>query len=77
MCSKLKFLIELKKLVVFIIPVIGNVKRESGEKDWIDLARQVEKWRPVEDSKILLTASADNSDGREHLQAKIKEIDNW
>ena len=49
-----------------------NVKRESGEKDWIDLARQVEKWRPVEDSEILLTASADNSDDREHLQGKNK-----
>ena len=50
-----------------------NIERESGEIEWIDLVRQVDKWRPVPDDEDVLIASNDDR----VLQAKQAEIVNW
>jgi hypothetical protein len=50
-----------------------NIQRDDGEIEWIDLARQVEKWRLVPDNEEVLINVCDS----EILEAKKLEILNW
>ena len=51
-----------------------NIQKEDGLIKWINLARQVEKWRVVSDNEEVLI---DECDSMELLTAKRSEIDSW
>ena len=50
-----------------------NIKTNSGNIEWIDLARNVQKWRPIPDDEEVLV----NSSSSDVFRAKCSEIDNW
>ena len=50
-----------------------NIKYSSGRTEWIDLSRNVEKWRVVPDSAEVLLAY----DSDEIAAAKNSEYENW
>ena len=51
-----------------------NIQRDTGEIDWIDLARQVEKWRPVQEQQEILIAAECSPT---ILAAKELELASW
>ena len=50
-----------------------NIMKENGDMDWIDLVRQVEKWRPYPDGEQLLMCTGNSS----IHEAKLNEYENW
>ena len=51
-----------------------NIERNDGTVEWIDLARQVEKWRPFsENNEVLLNLESSSA----VMKAKEAEIENW
>lgn len=61
-----------------------NIQRNSGEVEWIDLARQVEKWRPLpEDNVVETDDQVPPSDifmasyETPLNEAKLAELENW
>jgi hypothetical protein len=51
----------------------NNIQRDTGDIEWTDLARMVEKWRPQPSEAETLSASHDLST----YEAKLAELHNW
>ena len=50
-----------------------NVQNQQGDVGWIDLSRNVQKWRPISDDEEVMVCSS----GMEAYQAKLKELAKW
>ena len=50
-----------------------NVQNVNGQLAWMDLDRNVEKWREISDDQEILITQSDNA----IFDAKVKEIVNW
>ena len=50
-----------------------NVQNQQGEIAWIDLSRNVQKWRPISDDEEIMWCSS----GNDAYQAKLDELKKW
>ena len=50
-----------------------NIQKTDGGVEWLDLFRNVQKWRVIrDDSEVLISTAFDNT-----YQSKLKELSNW
>ena len=50
-----------------------NVQNRQGDVAWIDLSRNVQKWRPISDDETIMWCSS----GKDAYQAKLTELNKW
>ena len=50
-----------------------NIQNRQGEVAWIDLSRNVQKWRPISDDEDIMCCSS----GNDTYPAKLAEMKNW
>jgi hypothetical protein len=49
-----------------------NIKRDTGEVEWIDLSKHVDKWCQISENEVLIAENIGDL-----MQAKEREIENW